>query len=361
MRLARSLTVALAACTIATSVGARQRAFEPGAIWPDNKGVHINAHGAGILLDHGTYYWFGEHKLHGKIGNTAQVGVHVYASRDLYNWKDRGIALAVSEDPASPVTRGSIIERPKVLHNPKTGKYVMWFHLEYKGEGYKAARAGVAVADRPAGPYRFIDSFRPEAGVWPVNAKPEDRQSGETNFLARDLAGGQMSRDMTLFQDDDGKAYQITSSEENHTLHISQLSDDYLRPAGRYARAFPDGDNEAATLFKHDGRYYLISSGLTGWRPNAARSAVADTIFGPWRSLGNPVRGTPEQIATTFGGQSTFAIPAPCDARQTILMFDIWRPSDPIDGRYAWLPVEWEGEKPVVRWRDHWSLADICK
>jgi len=54
--------------------------------WPDDNGVHINAHGGGILYHEGIYYWFGEHKVGGSIGNTAQVGVHCYRSTDLYNW-----------------------------------------------------------------------------------------------------------------------------------------------------------------------------------------------------------------------------------------------------------------------------------
>jgi len=35
-----------------------------------------------------------------------------------------------------------------------------------------------------------------------------------------------MAREMTLFVDDDGKAYHIYSSEENSTTHISLLTDD---------------------------------------------------------------------------------------------------------------------------------------
>ena len=67
-----------------------------GKFWPDDKGVHINAHGGGILRVGDTYYWFGEHKTEGSAGNLAQVGVHCYSSKDLYNWKDEGIALSVS-------------------------------------------------------------------------------------------------------------------------------------------------------------------------------------------------------------------------------------------------------------------------
>ena len=68
-------------------------AFEPTQEWPDNNGVHINAHGGGVLFHDGVYYWFGEHKIGGRRGNTAQVGVHCYSSTDLYNWKDAGVAL----------------------------------------------------------------------------------------------------------------------------------------------------------------------------------------------------------------------------------------------------------------------------
>lgn len=58
-------------------------------------------------------------------------------------------------------------------YNRKTSKFVMWFHLETKGTGYGAARSGVAVADQPTGPYRFIESFRPNAGAWPINVPAE--------------------------------------------------------------------------------------------------------------------------------------------------------------------------------------------
>src|SRR5690349_14491273 len=69
--------------------------FQPGELWPDAAGVHINAHGGGVLFDDidGVYFWFGEHKTGGESGNLAHVGVRVYSSTDLYNWTDRGVAL----------------------------------------------------------------------------------------------------------------------------------------------------------------------------------------------------------------------------------------------------------------------------
>jgi hypothetical protein len=34
----------------------RMTSFRPGELWPDNNGVHINAHGGGILFHDGLYY-----------------------------------------------------------------------------------------------------------------------------------------------------------------------------------------------------------------------------------------------------------------------------------------------------------------
>lgn len=141
--------------TIFEAAAQHYQTFSPGQLWKDNKGVHINAHGGGMLIHKKTYYWFGEHKIEGKIGNTAQVGVHCYSSKDLYNWKDEGIALQVSDDVKSDIQKGCILERPKVIYNAQTKKFVMWFHLELKGAGYNSAKAGIAIADKVTGPLPF--------------------------------------------------------------------------------------------------------------------------------------------------------------------------------------------------------------
>lgn len=352
-----------------------ERAFHPGALWLDDKGTHINAHGGGMLFHSGVYYWFGEHKTQGYEGNRAQVGVHVYSSPDLYNWKDGGIALPVSSDPASEIAKGCIIERPKVIFNKKTGNFVMWFHLELKGKGYGSARSGVAVADEPCGPYRYLGSFRPNAGVWPDNfpegqRKPLSREELEhlklrSNAapgvdglsLRRDFKGGQMARDMTLFVDDDGAAYQVYASEDNATIHISRLADDYLSPAGKYIRVFPGKFNEAPALFKRSGKYYLITSGCTWWNPNAARLACADSVMGPWTELGNPCVGTEAERKTTFHSQSTYVLPVAGKDGTFIFMADRWRPKDAVDGRYIWLPVQFDATgKPFLKWMERWEL-----
>ncbi len=325
--------------------------------WPDNNGVPINAHGGGILYHNGVYYWFGEHKVAGTLGNSAQVGVHCYRSTDLYNWTDAGIALAVSDDPKSEITKGCIIERPKVIYNAATKTFVMWFHLELKGQGYSAARAGIAVSQTPEGPYRYLRSIRPHAGVWPVNANAGTDAPG----LKNDFNTGQMVRDMTLFVDDDGAAYLIAASEDNATIHISRLTDDYRDVSKTYARALPGDFREAPAICKCQGRYWLITSACSSWAPNAAGVAVADSILGPWKMLGNPCEGVnphnglgPEK---TFGGQSTFILPVHGKTNAFIAMFDVWEPGDAIKGRYIWLPITFDHDRLRVKWREKWDLS----
>lgn len=354
--------------------------FTPGQPWNDNTGVHINAHGGGILFHEGVYYFYGEHKLGGKLGNTAQVGVGCYSSSDLYNWRNEGIALKVNvTDSLSDIAKGCVLERPKVIYNPKTKKFVMWFHLELKDKGYDAARSGVAVSDHPTGPFTFVKSFRPNAEFWPVNVqffhkKPVastvkasycggkgclPASPDSVNLLGRDFRGGQMARDMNLFVDDDGSAYHIYSSEENSTLQISKLTEDYLSYSGKYFRVFSGRYMEGATMFKRKGKYYIIASDCTGWAPNAARSAVADQIFGNWTELGSPCVGEGSEL--TFHSQSTFVLPVQGKKDTYIFMGDRWTPENPIDGQYIWLPITFEADKPVIRWYDKWTLSALPK
>ncbi len=297
--------------------------FNPGALWYDESGELINAHGGGLLQQNGRYYWYGE-----KRGKSASEGVNVYSSTNLYNWKYEGLALSpIDNDTTADIARGCLMERPKVLYNALTGKYVMWFHLELRGKGYSSARAAVAVSDKPIGPFKFVSSFRPN---------------------------GNMSRDMTLYQDEDGTAYHIYSSRENYDLRIARLSNDYLGVTTQDSLLF-SLHREAPALFKSFGKYYLITSGCTGWAPNKASVHVSTSIWGPWTQMDhNPMQGPDAE--STFGGQSTFVLPLQNGQGNFIFMADRWNPTNLKDSRYLWLPMKLEKEKPVASWKDTWSL-----
>ena len=308
--------------------------FHPGEVWLDTDGHPIQAHGGGVLHDGGIHYWFGENKdAPNNPGSTRVdvIGVSCYSSPDLLNWKNEGVVLpSVTDDPSHDMHPSQVAERPKVIFNPATGKYVMWLHLD--SPDYTKAAAGVAVSDCVTGPYEYLGSFRPN---------------------------GCDSRDMTVFQDDDdGREYLVHSSDWNSVTMIADLSDDYLSLTGHYTRHFDhqvkNTGRESPALFKHEGRYFLITSGTTGWNPNPAEYAVADQIHGPWRVMGNPCRG--DQVETTFRSQGTFVLQV---GEGFLFMADRWMPQNLRDSRYVWLPLRITGGEIALEWRESWSPSEL--
>jgi len=333
--------------------------IRPGEVWPDTDGKPINAHGGGILFHEGTYYWYAEikqgktylPKVNAKWGGTRVdvVGVSCYSSTDLLHWQSRGNVLPAV--PGGDLDPKKVLERPKCVYNAKTKKFVLWFHSD--SVDYAAARCGVATADAPTGPFSYQGSFRPHANQWPINIT-EEQKKAKAGQLVKDFPGGQMVRDLTVFVDDDQKAYLFAASEANPTLQISELTDDYLKTTGKYTRAFVGRFMEAPAVFKRKGKYYLIASGCTAWEPNAARCAVADSIWGPWTELGNPCVGDKSDI--TFQSQSTYVLPVAGKPDSFIFIADRWNKDDLPDSRYLWLPILFDPSgKPEIRWLDPWT------
>ena len=385
-----------------------RNSFLPGEEWVDVEGKLIQAHGGGIWYDKDEeiYYWYGEDKTH---GYRPLRGVRCYSSKDLYNWKDEGLALtAISsmaqfeKDPLISKlykhrteedkrqifedldVNMAVMERPKVIYNQKTDKWVMWFHADgptkTSSSNYARAKAGVAVSHSPTGPFEFIASYR-------LDECPPGANDGAPNNRG-------MARDMNLFVDDDQTGYIIYASEHNGTLYISKLTEDYLDVAGwnkdgkvgkkgrpirdteykaeygeDYIRIFEKQWREAPALFKYDGQYYLITSGCTGWRPNPARYGVADAILGNWVNKGDPCVG--DTGRNTFSSQSTFVIPLDTVNGKYIFMGDRWyfktynnKPNNnPLnygnlsDSRYIWLPIQFTSDGDIrIKWYDEWSV-----
>lgn len=325
-------------CTSISFAGAQtiNPVFIAGEEWKDDQGNFINAHGAGILYFKDTYYLFGEIKkgktdlVPGQDWEDYRVpagGVACYSSRDLMKWKYEGVALAATHsDPENDLDTGRVIERPKVIYNEKTGKFVMWLHIDKPD--YSFAHTGIAVSDKPEGPYQYAGSLRPN---------------------------GQESRDMTLFKDDDNKAYLIYASEKNNTMHICLLSDDYLSPTIYYNRILIDQRREAPALFKYGGKYFLITSLCSGWNPNAALYSVTDSLMGNWENRGNPCFGPGAD--SSFTSQSSFVLPLNESKGSFVFMADRWNKTNLSDSRYLWLPFQMDRKELKIQIRE-FEMAD---
>lgn len=353
--------------------------FLPGAQWLDTEGNLIQAHGGQIQrmpVPDSTggktekYVWIGENKSSGHFGNSFSV----YSSEDLHSWKCEGDVLRSVEsmeqlktDPYFTelygdyteeqleevffcMNKNTVMERPKMLYNEKTDRYVLWFHSDDSTEKnaykYDVGMAGAAVSDSPFGPFRFLGRYR-------LSQCPE----GQMDCFP---ASKGEARDMNLFRDDDGTAYIVYTSENNKTLYISKLNEEYTGLSSEpetavykedYIRLFPGTMREAPVLVKGDnGRYYLMSSSTTGWMSNQARVWSADEIFGEWKNDGNPCEG--KGASVTFDTQSTSIFRT--EEGQWIYYGDRWDQANLADSRYVWLPVEFRDDKLTISWIEKW-------
>jgi hypothetical protein len=430
--------------------------------WYDTEGRHIQAHGGQVVTrtsaelgveagdttavdENGTtvYYWYGEDRSNGYYESP---GVSLYSSTDTFNWTNEGVVMrsvssreeleseyfdalydTVADDGAPNTERidelfyylnvkatapdgaaqlNSIFERPKVLYNAGTDKWVMWWHSDGSitpgGSNYARSLAAVAVADSPTGPFELQGAYR-------LYNEP----TYQTACNMPSAVPGQ-ARDMTVFQDTDGAAYVVYSSEENRSLYIARLNDEYTNVEktttqdeigiqysadGQYPRIWADGTEgapvagqdysivrrcgvlEAPAVFVHDGRYYTVASGATGWSPNPETYYTADSMLGTWiRGVdpddqyenvpyntipegGDGLLSVGDSRKTTFGSQSTNVLPLDPGSGKFVYMGDRWN-AGAADSTYVWLPItigeggRLEMRNPTdedARWADGWT------
>ena len=350
-----------------------------GVMMQDINGVNIQAHGGQIQKLGSKFYWIGEDKTN---DYKPCPGIHMYSSTDLYNWSDEGLVLKtmqsesdLSEEyfynlygdlPAETQyaiyedlwqgdgNDGCVIERPKMLYNSRTKKYVIWFHADgttpsTKGQSnYGKAKAGIAISDSPTGPFKLLGTYL---------LVVDDNYSHSW-----DNVGGHV-RDMNLFQDDDGTAYVIYSSDGNTNTYIVKLDSEYTGISKSngdtpvegvdYIVTFVGNSREAPAMFKANNQYYMITSGCTGWSPNPAQYAISNSVLGEWKTIGNPC--TDDGASTTYNTQSTCVYKV--DEGEYIYMGDRWYSSTLRDSRYVWLPIEFDMEGNIyIRKYSDWNL-----
>lgn len=220
-----------------------------GAMWKDSDGKDVQAHAAGFVQLNDRYYMIGEDRT-----QQWNPDVNMYSSKDLVNWRfERKIIENGVTHPDLGTSR--MIERPKILYNAKTGRFVVWCHWE--AGNYGASEAGVFYSDTINAPYKFHSGSRPM---------------------------GIKSRDCNVYVDDNGTAYFISTTSENTNLGLFRLSDDYLTPV-EHTSLFNGQRREAPAIVKHEGRYYMLSSACSGWDPNTCKLSYTDNLTSGWSGL----------------------------------------------------------------------------
>ncbi len=287
-----------------------------GVPWYDTDGNIINAHGACIVEDGGRYWLFGEYK---SDKSNAFPGFGCYSSDDLVTWRFERVVL--------PVQSGAILgpesvgERVKVMKCPSTGEYVMLMHAD----NMKYTDPYICIATCPT-----INGDYTLHGPILFNGEPVKRW------------------DMGTFQDSDGKGYLLI-----HHGPIYRLSDDYRSIEEQVA--YVEGSGESPAMFKNDGTYFLLYSGLTSWEKNDNFYFTAPAIEGPWTKRG---MFCPEG-SLTYNSQTTFVFNiGKGDDAVPMFMGDRWSyPHQASAATYVWMPMEVDGTSLSIP--EFWQSWDI--
>ena len=355
----------------------RYNSFKPGKIWLDTNGNRIQAHGGSVIFIDDTYYFYGENKekTDGKNG-IWHWGVRCYSSKDLYNWDDLGIIIPPdTEDESSTLHPSACMDRPHIIYNKETKKFVCWLKIMQK-DGSQTET--VLVADKITGPYTIV-----RKGLKPL---------------------GMSAGDFDLVVAPDGKGYYYFERVHSETI-CADLTADYTDVTGYYSTHFPHPHppyvREATAHFTYNQKQYLITSGTTGYYPNPSEVAVADTFHGPFKVLGNP--HVNDRSNTSFHSQISSVFKVEGKKNLYIACGDRWLPQymdleydeyakmfhqlfsdDKADKKsdelcekynrfvmntsvadYVWLPLRFEeptNEHPdgmvYIDWFDEWKIED---
>lgn len=290
------------------SVSHYQDAIYPGEVWLDTNGKRIQAHGGAVIYDNDTYYWYGENKEYtdGKNGIWTW-GLKIYSSKDLYNWKDEGYLIPpVLDNPNSALFPTKRVDRPHIIKNDKTNKYVCWIKLS----GPEAAFT-IWQADSLLGKYEMVENlYNP---------------------------GGYKIGDFDLIKDEStGNAYIYFDANHDSTVCM-KLSDDYLKEIEEISKSYeglkPPFTREAQSLFEHKGIKYMITSGMSGYVPNKSDYAASKTWEDEFISIGNPHIN--DETNASFNSQISKVFKVQNKDNLYIAMADRWLPEYHVDARIA--------------------------
>ena len=205
-----------------------------------------------------------------------------FSSRDLITWEKHPRIL----DTAEVKWAKRAMWAPSVIE--KGGKYYFFFGANDVHEG-ETGGIGVAVGDRPEGPYKDLLG-RPLIGHIVNGAQPIDQfvfRDGDTHYL---IYGGWSHCNITLLNEDFTALLPF--------------------PDGTtYKEITPKGYVEGPFMCKRSGKYYFMWSEGGGTGPDyCVAYAIADSPFGPFERVGKILQQD-TTVATGAGHHSVIHLP----------------------------------------------------
>jgi beta-xylosidase len=215
-----------------------------------------------------------------------QVHMDAFSSKDLISWTKHSsiIDTSVIKWARRAMWAPAIVE--------KKGKYYLFFSANDIQKDSETGGIGVAVADRPEGPYKDYLS------------KP----------LLDKIVNKAQPIDQFVFKDKDGQYYMIYGGWGR--CNIVKLKDDFTgflpyEDGTIFKEITPKGYVEGPFMFIRDNKYYFMwSEGGWGGPDYRVAYAISTSPFGPFERIGTVLKQDPE-VATGAGHHSVIHLSNP--------------------------------------------------
>ena len=240
-----------------------------------------------------------------------------------------------------------------------------------------------------------------------VLGREEDavRYQEEADKMKRAIRAALITADGVLRYERQGAYTAYLYMDANHNGQLTmRLTRDFLEAEEKicwqYEGLHAPFSREAPAVFEHGGKWYMLTSGMTGYVPNKSDSAVSDAPDRPFVSIGDPHADDASHASFNSQISQVFKVPGKRDLY--IALADRWVPDYPVDAKladllerctaqrfdpehykatseemqtmmqspmltsantsranYVWLPITFEEGKPKIYWRDSWKLSDF--
>ncbi|WP_239059570.1 glycoside hydrolase family 43 protein [Bacteroides sp. 224] len=212
-----------------------------------------------------------------------QVFFDCFSSKDLVNWTKHSHILDTTAVKWAKIAMWA----PSVIRN--NNKYYLFFGANDVHPG-EIGGIGVAVSDRPEGPYKDL------------LGKP----------LINENVNGAQPIDQFVFRDDDGTHYMYYGGWGH--CNITKLNNDFtalvpFEDGELFKEVTPEGYTEGPFMFKKNGKYYFMwSEGGWGGPDYSVAYAIANSPFGPFKRIAKILQQD-DTVATSAGHHSIMHVP----------------------------------------------------
>jgi len=213
-----------------------------------------------------------------------QVFMDAFSSPDLVNWTRHSRII----DTSAVKWAWRAMWAPAIIK--KDNRYFLFFAANDIQKETETGGIGVAVADKPEGPFK--------------------------DHLGKPLLNGIVNKaqpiDQFVFQDKDGEYYMIYGGWGR--CNITRLNADFtgflpFKDGSTFKEITPEGYVEGPVMFMRQGKYYFMwSEGGWGGPNYKVAYAISDSPFGPFKRIGTVLQQD-ATVATGAGHHSVMQVP----------------------------------------------------